>query len=153
MRHIIAILVCFIAVMCTITFRFITTENIVSGYANAVEILGKTQLTSKWNLLGERFDKRDDFTGSYKCSADRITGRDVPYGGCRIHDTKLRVKGTIHSQSGAADVRIGLGSSVETIKPDKKGNFDRQFEFSGSNYVMVQYKNFTGSVDIKTEYV
>ena len=154
MRHIITIIVCLIVILSAVFFQAVGTQNIVDGYAHIVEFLGQSQLTSKLNMIGERYNENDDYTGGYMCNAENVTGQDVAYGGCSIEQVKIKLKGKINVHSGDVNIRIRCGSEVSDVIVDENGCFDEQLEFNGGgNYIMVQYKDFTGDIDMQTEYI
>ena len=157
MKHIIAILICFIVLVGTVVFQVIDvigTQDIVSGYTNVVEFFGRSQLTSKMHLIGERYDEQDDYTGGYKCNADNVTGKDVIYGGCTTKGKIIRLKGKINTDAGKVNISIRYGSESADISADENGFIDKKLDFDGGgNYIIVQYKDFTGNIDIRTEYV
>lgn len=153
-KNIIRILFCLFLIASITFFKFADPQNIVTGFSNVVEFLGKTQLTSTHHLIGERYDKTDDYTGSYKCSADDETGQDVIYGGCSVNDIDLKIRGRVETASGDVTIRIRCGSDTYEIQTDENGLFEDQIEFDGGgSYVMIQYEHFSGNIDLKTEYV
>lgn len=153
MRHIITIILCIIVMLCAMFFQVADVDDILHFYTNTVEFLGSRQLTSKLNLIGERYDEKDDYTGAYKCSADNVTGRDVIYGGCSVDKIKLNLKGKADTQSGELKIRIRYGYDVEYITIQEDGSFDELLEFEGGgNYIIIEYKDFTGEIDVLTEY-
>lgn len=153
MRHIITIILCIIAMLCAMFFQVADIDDILSFYTSTVEYLGSRQLTSKLNLIGERYAEKDDYTGAYKCSADNVTGRDVIYGGCSVDKMKLNLTGKADTLSGELKIRIRYGYDAEYIKINEDGSFDELLEFDGGgNYIIIEYKNFTGEIDILTEY-
>lgn len=152
-KSIIRILFCLFLIAGIAFFRFAEPENIVDGFSNVVEFLGKTQLTSEYKLIGERYDEKDDYTGCYKCSADDETGQDVIYGGCSISDIDLKIKGRVETDLGNAKICIRCGSDTYEIKTDENGFFEDKIEFDGGgSYVIIQYEHFSGNIDLKTEY-
>lgn len=152
-RSIIRILFCLFLIAGIAFFRFAEPENIVDGFSNVVEFLGKTQLTSEYKLIGERYDEKDDYTGCYKCSADDETGQDVIYGGCSISDIDLKIKGRVETASGNVNISVRNGSDTYEIKTDENGFFEDKIEFDGGgSYVIIQYEHFSGNIDLKTEY-
>lgn len=152
-RSIIRILFCLFLIAGIAFFRFAEPADIVDGFSNVVEFLGKTQLTSEYKLIGERYDETDDYTGCYKCSADDETGQDVIYGGCSISDIDLKIKGRVETDSGNVNIRIRCGADVYEIDIDENGLFEDRIEFDGGgSYVMIQYEHFSGNIDLKTEY-
>ncbi len=156
-RIITAIILCFIilSAFCAtaLSLNIVSTQDLVRGYSSVVEVIGKSQLTSKTNLIGERCDKNDDYTGGYKCTADKITGRDAVYGGCSLKKLKIRVSGKIDCDSGELKIKVRKGSEVCKITVGEDGSFSEVLSLdSGSNYFIVEYKDFTGSIDMHTEY-
>lgn len=153
MRHIITIILCIIVMLCAMVFQVVEVEDIVNFYTSTVEYLGSRQLTSKINLIGERYNKQDDYTGSYKCSADDVTGRDVIYGGCSVDKIKLNLKGKADTQSGELKIRIRYGYEVDYVTINDDGSFDELLEFDGGgNYIIIEYQDFTGEINLLTEY-
>ncbi|MDE6470865.1 MAG: hypothetical protein K2L19_07610 [Eubacterium sp.] len=153
MKHIITIILCIIVMLCAMFFQVVEVDDVLNFYTSTVEYLGSRQLTSKLNLIGERYDKIDDYTGSYKCSAENVTGRDVIYGGCSVDKIKLNLKGKSDTQSGELKIRVRLGYDVEYITINEDGAFDELLEFDGGgNYIIIEYKDFTGEIDVSTEY-
>ncbi len=50
-------------------------------------------------------------------------------------------------------IRIRLGSEVKEYKVDGDGNLEKELDFQGGgNYIMIDYDNFTGIVDLTAEY-
>ncbi len=153
MRHIITIIICLIVMLTAMLFQVVSTEDIVNCYSNAVECLGKSQLTSNLNLIGERYDENDDYTGAYRCNADDVTGRDCIYGGCAIDERKISLKGKVNTESGELKIRVRHGAETEYVAVDKDGSFEDVLEFdSGGNYIIIEYDDFTGEIDALTEY-
>lgn len=153
MRQIITVIICIIVMLCAMLFQVVEVDDILNFYTSTVEYLGSRQLTSKHNLIGERYAQNDDYTGSYKCSAENVTGRDVIYGGCSVDKIKLNLKGKADTQSGELNIRIRNGYDAYYLEPDEDGTFDELLEFDGGgNYIIIEYKDFTGEIDVLTEY-
>lgn len=153
MRHIIAFICCFV-IAAFMLFGFNNPASVIKAYSSVVEVIGKSQLTSNFMLIGERYDSKDDYTGGYRCSAENKTGRDIVYGGCTVKSINIRVKGQIDKTDGSVKVYTRIGKDVEEIIPDENGCFDENLTFDGGDsYVFVQYERFSGSIDFKTEYI
>lgn len=154
MRHILSIILCLV-IMLGSAFLFVAdTEDIVNGYTQIVQMLGKSQLTSRLNMIGELYERKDDYVGGYMCNADSVTGRDVPYGGCSTKDKKLRLTGKVNRKRGDVNVRIRYGSETKNIKFDSRGYLEKELLFSaGGNYIIIEYDNFVGEIDLRTEYI
>lgn len=154
MRHIFSILFCCILIaVSTVALGILKPETLIRGYSSVVEVIGKSQLTSNFSLIGERYDDKDDYTGGYKCSAENETGQDVVYGGCSLKAVKLKISGEIDKKAGKIKIYTRNGKSIGEIAVDENGCFDEELEFDGGdNYIFVQYDKFSGSIDFKTEY-
>lgn len=154
MRHILSIIICLIILIGTIILFAVDTEDLVMGYTQIVQVLGKSQLTSNEHLIGSRYERKDDYAGGYMCLADSVTGRDIPYGGCSTKNRKLMLTGKINRQHGNVNIHIRYGSECEDIQFDGKGYIEKELSFcGGGNYIVIEYENFVGEVDIKTEYI
>ena len=146
-------LICFVLLFSSIAFNVVSTQDLVNVFSDVVEIAGKQTLSSNSKLIGERYDKKDDYTGGYKCNADNQSGEDIVYGGCTIDNISVRLKGKVETQAGNVKFRIKMGFDEKLIEADENGFIDESINFTGgSSYIIVEYESFTGSVDITTEY-
>lgn len=115
--------------------------------------LGSTQITDDQDLIGQRTRGTDTYTGSYTASCSDQTGRDMTFGGASTRDRVLRCWGTVTAQSGTAAIRIRLNEDVVILEPDEHGRFDTQLHLkSGGNYIMVDYTDFVGTVELHCGY-
>ena len=123
---------------------------VLDGFA---AMLGSLEITEDEDLIGQRSRGRDDYVGGYSADCTGQTGRDVVFGGGSIQERTLRCYGMIAAESGSATVRIRLNEEVVILEPDEKGCFDTELHlWSGGNYVMVDYEDFTGTVQMTCEY-
>lgn len=153
MRHIITVLCCLVIVALTVLFGFSRPEVLIKSYSSVIEVLGKSQLTSGFSLIGERYDEEDDYTGCYRCTEDGKSGQDVVYGGCSIKSLKLRISGKINKNSGNVRIFIRNGKNIGEVEADENGSFNEEISFdSGDSYILVQYEKFSGDIDFKIEY-
>lgn len=122
----------------------------LDGIAGAI---GNSQITPDEALLGGRNNACDAYTGEYRAICDLQTGRDVIFGGGSIEKRCVRINGHVSSLSGKAIVRIRMNAVVTEVETDSKGNFETVLSMTGGgNYIMVDYKNFSGSVELISEY-
>ena len=127
-------------------------DTVLNNFNNFISDVGRHQLTRDRDLIGER-NRQDDYTGKYTSLCDHQTGKDVVFGGTSIQAHTLSVAGSIQSTSGAAQVRIRMGSDVIIITPEADGSFHTTLTFTGGgNYIMVDYQEFSGSVELHVEY-
>lgn len=126
----------------------------VHSFLNGLaENLGDSQITEDKDLIGTRALADDAYTGTYQADCGGNTGRDVVFGGGSIDIRKIHVYGTIHRDSGNAVVRIRLNEEVNELSVQDDGSFETDLSCtSGGNYIMVDYEDFQGSVELNAEY-
>lgn len=113
--------------------------------------LGKKQLTTDTDLCGTRtLEQEEDFyTGTYTARVEQMTGRDVIFGGAGVEERTMICSGMVNITSGDIKIRVRMNEDVVYITPDENGDFEAEFSFvSGGNYIMVDYEDFTGSIDL-----
>lgn len=155
MKRIISLL---LAVIMLFSFTFCihkdNAELIIGGIDRMINIFSLSQLTSDSSLIGKRYyHDRNRCTGSYSASCLSESGRDVIFGGGSAKERTVILKAKILTESGTALIRIRLGSEVKEYKADADGNLEKELDFQGGgNYIMIDYDNFTGIVDLTAEY-
>lgn len=114
---------------------------------------GSSQITDDDELIGRRTTADDAYTGSYVASCSGCTGRDVIFGGGSVLHRTLVVKGQINAVSGSATVRIRMNDEVIELETDEDGRFETELNIhSGGNYIMVNYSDFAGTVELHSMY-
>ena len=115
--------------------------------------IGDSQITEDDDLIGHRDLSDDAYCGSYVADCNSQTGRDVIFGGASIHEKELRCYGSMQSKEGTAEIRIRLNNEVSILQTDEAGNFETEIYLkSGGNYIMIDYSDFTGSIEMICEY-
>lgn len=128
-------------------------ESIVDRLDGIVGQIGDSRITDDAALLGERNNSEDSYTGKYMSECGNQTGRDVVFGGGSVQERIVHIYGRIVQQSGSAKVRIRINAEAEDLEIDENGNFETTLRMtSGGNYIMLDYENFTGSVELISEY-
>ena len=129
-------------------------QQIVDDFDSIVHVISLTQITRGSKLIGKRdFIDKDTYIGSYSSSCISENGRDVVFGGASVKDRKIKLKVQILTESGAASLRVRTGSDVNEYSVDENGILEKTFDFdSGGNYAMIIYNNFTGTVEMTSEY-
>lgn len=113
---------------------------------------GQSQITRESDLIGSRSLAEDAYTGEYRADCDGDTGRDVIFGGGSIDSRELHIYGTIQRDCGSAVVRIRQNREVMQLEPREDGRFETVINCaSGGNYIMVDYADFHGSVELYAE--
>ena len=119
----------------------------IAGY------FGSSQITDDDELIGTRKLSDDAYTGTYTSDCAGNTGRDVIFGGGSILNKTLSLEGQIMTESGSAVVRIRMNDEVIELEPDSDGHFDTELNIlSGGNYIMIDYSDFAGSVELHSKY-
>lgn len=120
-----------------------------------VEDIGDSQVTDDDDLIGERLlIDNDSYAGEYSAECNHMTGRDVVFGGASIHNRDLFLSGHIETESGKATVRIRRNDEVVELEPEADGHFETTLNLdNGGNYIMVIYEDFSGVVEMNSEYL
>lgn len=127
---------------------------IYEGLDSLAGNLGSTQITRDDALIGQRSVDEDSYSGIYTSSCSGQTGRDVVFGGASIEDRVVHCYGRISSESGDANVRIRLNQEVYLLPLDPDGCFETDLHLrSGGNFIMIDYTDFVGTVEMTCEYV
>ena len=114
---------------------------------------GRSQITDDDELIGTRKLSDDAYTGTYTSDCAGNTGRDVIFGGGSILNKTLSIEGQIRTESGSAVIRIRMNDEIIELEPDSDGCFDTELNIlSGGNYIMVNYSDFAGSVELHSKY-
>lgn len=117
------------------------------------ENLGQSQITEDRALIGERILSEDSYVGRYCVDGEDETGKDVVFGGASIEKRQLKIYGTIATESGKATVRIRQNWDVTELETDEDGNFETNLSLdNGGNYIMISYEDFTGTIELYSEY-
>ena len=128
-------------------------ESITDRLDGIVGQIGASQITPDEALLGVRNNSEDSYTGEYTSECGEQTGRDVVFGGGSVQERIVHIYGRIVQQSGSAKVRIRMNAEADDLEIDENGNFETTLHMtSGGNYIMIDYKNFIGSVELISEY-
>ena len=136
-------------------FNYMEQEEMKEFLDGVVENIGDSQITDDDDLIGARLLVDDDsYVGEYTAECNHMTGRDVVFGGASIHNRDLFLSGHIETESGNATVRIRMNSEVIELEPDADGYFETTLKLdNGGNYIMVVYEDFSGTVEMNSEYL
>lgn len=131
------------------------TEAVISKFDSFAEQLGRSQITSDEELIGKReYANSDHYTGNYIAKCDNTNGHDVIFGGTSVKERKLKLTVNSKTDSGSFKIQVRLGSELEEYTADENGSFEKKLEFNGGgNYIMIDYENFKGKVELSTEYI
>lgn len=155
MKKIIAftLLLCMALSFTRCRFNYENPSEVMEKFEGWVEKLGQTQITDDRDSIGERNLFDDSYVGGYRADCEEETGKDVIFGGASIEERKLRIHGTVTTRFGKATVRIRQNRDVIELETDEDGNFETNLSLdNGGNYIMVNYEDFTGTVELYSEY-
>lgn len=134
-------------------FNYESPESVISRLDSIAGKIGHSQITADEALLGTRNNGEDEYTGEYRSLCDGQTGRDVVFGGGSVEKRCVHIHGHIGTDSGKATVRIRMNSVATELQTDENGYFETALNMSsGGNYIMIDYKDFSGSVELVSEY-
>ena len=134
-------------------FNYEKPSEMLEKFEGWAENLGQSQITEDGDLIGERILSEDSYAGRYCADGEDETGKDVVFGGASIEKRQLKVYGTITTESGKATVRIRQNWDVTEVETDEDGNFEANLSLdNGGNYIMVNYEDYTGSIELDSEY-
>lgn len=126
-------------------------KGMIEHLENWVTKLGRSQLTEEKDLTGEKIlqNDMDDYTGSYNSKPVELDGREVLFGGSTLEKRTILCYGIIKTVSGEAKIRVRRNEDVSYITLDEDGAFTEELSFeSGGNYIMIDYEDFTGEVEL-----
>ena len=155
MKKILAIFIAVVIILAVVeVVRKPSAQQIVDDFDSIAHVISLTQITRDSKLIGKRENiDKDSYIGSYSSSCISEYGRDEVFGGASVKDRKIKLKVKILKESGGASIRVRTNSYVEDYSVDENGNFEKTFDFdSGGNYAMIIYNNFTGTVEMTSEY-
>ena len=148
-----ALLLCVALSFTGCQFNYENPSDVLEKLEGWAENLGQSQITEDGDLIGERILSEDFYVGRYCADGEDETGKDVVFGGASIEKRQLRVYGTITTESGKATIRIRQNWDVTELETDEDGNFETNLSLdNGGNYIMVNYEDFTGSIELYSEY-
>ena len=151
---IISLIMCVLLLAAGCQWKGGPSGGIYEGLDKLAGNLGSSQITKDDTLIGMRSYSGDEYTGAYSSDCDGQTGRDVVFGGASIEDRVLHCSGKISTESGEACVRIRLNQEVYLLPLDPDGCFDTELRLrSGGNYIMIDYTDFVGTVEMTSEYL
>lgn len=151
---VISLIICVILLVAGCQWKAGPSEGIYEGLDNLAGNLGSSQITQDDDLIGSRSCGADTYSGNYNAVCTGQTGREVIFGGASIEDRILRCYGKVSTESGEANIRIRLNGEINYLPLDPDGTFETELHMrSGGNYVMIDYTDFVGTVEMTCEYV
>ena len=152
-KRIIEVGVAVLLLLCFTGCCYLSCGNITDRFLNIAERLGRSQLTEDAELIGIRFSGIDRFTGIYTSSCVQVSGRDVIFGGGSIEKREIKLSGKISANSGNAEILVRQNFKVKKFSPQSGEQFEYILDFNGGgNYVMIDYDNFSGSIEMRADY-
>lgn len=128
-------------------------EDIVKDFDKVIGDISQLQIDKTENLCGTR-ENKDNFTGTYKLDVKNETGRECVFGGASINNRRVKLSGNFKVDEGKVTIRVRLNEKVVEISSEDLEDFDEEFDFEGgSNYIIFIYEDFTGKLDLKSEYI
>lgn len=142
---------------CLLIFLLITggmgcsKDQVLNTYNSAIQLAGKSQLTSDIKLTGKREKGVDDYVGKYSASYKNFNKSECIFGGTSIEHksgNKLKITYNTNTDSGSIKLVIKSGSNTPVVLCEGS-KLDSQIELpDGSNYLSLEGQNFTGNIDL-----
>ena len=156
MKHLVTVILFVCALFCLSGCRlnYMELREMDAYLDGVVEKIGDSQITEDNDLIGQRDLSDDAYCGSYVADCNNQTGRDVVFGGASTHERVLLCHGSVQADAGTAEIRIRLNDEVIVLQTDETGNYETKLHLkSGGNYIMIDYSDFSGSVEMFCEYI
>lgn len=149
----IVLFVCVLFSLSGCRLNYIEPDEMDSYLDGVVEKIGDSQITEDKDLIGQRDFGDDAYCGSYVADCKNKAGRDVVFGGASTHERILLCHGSIQADAGTAEIRIRMNDEIIILQTDEAGNFETELHLkSGGNYIMIDYSDFIGSVEMFCAY-
>ena len=124
-------------------------ENMLDNIAGNIS---QSQITEDKNLIGKR-NSQDYYTGQYNAKCENQIGRDVVFGGGSLKEKSIKISGTIKTEKGKATIRVRQNEDVKEYSVNNDEVFVAELSLeNGGNYIMIDYDDFSGTVQISSEY-
>lgn len=148
----IGILLCMVMSLTACDLKDATPEAMHQTIDGIVGWFGSGQLSKDDELIGKRTAEDALFSGRYTAQVAGETGRDVVFGGSSILTRTIRLDAEIKAEAGTAEIRVRMNDGVIPLIPDVDGKVTTVLHFvSGGNYIMVDYADFTGTIEMTCE--
>lgn len=149
----VVLVICVLLGVSVYTIENISPSTILNTYEKVVESCGRTQVSDDKDLIGKRTLKEDAYVGTYIANCANENGREVIFGGGSLKERKVKVHGTIKTESGKATLSVRIGENKNTVTTDDNGDFTILLDMDGGgNYVILDYEDFTGSINLYSDY-
>lgn len=130
-------------------------SEIVEQYNQALQAVGDNGLTNNKELQGKRKLGTDSYVGTYEADYENFSGEEILFGGTaleRDNGNKIEISCNMDTTSGTLKLILQTGANKPEVLCDTENSYSETIELpSASNYVTVEAKNFTGSLDLTVE--
>lgn len=129
-------------------------ESVLGTYQTVISKIGDKTLTNNSGLKGKRTFGEDHYVGTYTVTYKKNTGTEKIFGGCIL---EREAGGTIHvtvsvENSDGEIAVIMKAKEKDQILATENGTYTYDFDVQyGSNYLMIQTRNYTGNVTIESK--
>lgn len=149
-----SLLVCVLFCLTGCRLNYMEPEEVATYLDGIVGKIGDSQITEDDDLIGQRDLSDDAYCGNYIADCNNQTGRDVIFGGASTHERVLLCYGSVQADAGTVELRIRLNDEVTILQTDEVGKFETELHLkSGGNYIIIDYSDFSGSIEMCCEYI
>lgn len=129
-------------------------ERTLNAYNAVINKMGDEVLTSNLKLRGKRTFGVDHYVGTYTATYQNYTGTECIFGGSileRENGDTIHVSMSIENSNGTIEV-IMKQKEQDNVIANKDGTYTYDFDVQyGSNYLVVQMKDYSGNVTIQSK--
>lgn len=127
---------------------------LIDGYDNLIQSVSKHALTESKDLVGERENGVDEYTGSYEAEYENFNGEEFLFGGTALErkdGNSLKVTYKLEITEGTAALYWLAAGEQYTIASE---GAEDVYEFTisaGDNYIVLKGKDFSGNLTMTVE--
>lgn len=132
-----------------------TKDEVLDHYNNILQSAGSIALTGNLFLQGTKEKGMDDYTGKYEADYKNFSATEYLFGGTAIKreaGNDISVTCTLEIADGTAKVFWISGADEAVALIETAGTYSAALTLpDGGNYIGIECKGFTGSVEISIE--
>ena len=133
----------------------VSKDSAMNTYNNFLQDVSSLGITSDNKIQGERTFGIDEYVGTYKANYNNITKEETIFGGTaldRENGNTIKLKIKVDKHNGDIEIINKLGTENEILISDT-GEIEKTIDVKEkSYYLIIKTNNFTGNVDIVSEY-
>lgn len=128
----------------------INKDDIIGTYDRVIDFFGRCALTPDFLLEGQREFGGSNYEGTYNAEVYSVTKDETIFGGTTLSHAGMMMNIQAHISKDSGNILLKAVSGIDetSFYPDENGDITATLEIQGSFYVVLEYDNFSGSVDV-----